>query len=583
MLVIKGVIVMRKLAILILAIFVFTLTGGQTMYAQLFRPLELSPNDNFLKNSGFWGGSTTGFEILNGSIDLTKKFDGCYGIKSDSNGILHIKYTSDVIYGKVGISSFKIISTDTSNLNYSGNIDPVEYTQGADTEGISSNIFINSFLNNTELKIEGMASWFYKFPNANTDKAIASYKIQTDFYISCTGTTWLYMPKVEQVRDITANSTDYIPSINDVNTNWDYDAHNYSYQSAKIGNIKNILSYSYHKSLTQVGDFSMTFSKYEKYASLVVEDTFIYIEGDWLVVNNVKLDNDIYTVTGFDGKGLLMQRITLYDVEQATGAMGYDICQGSTEAVAKHYVANNIVNPLDDNRKIVGVALGDNQDRGIQNDSYMSRLEPLHEVIEKLCKFANIGYDIKVDLMNNKQIFDIVDITDKSASQRDRPQIIFEKNRHNVLSLSREFGNSNEKNCYYATKSGGNLEADAITILVTPTDTVAKGIKRREMHLNVSCDSVADIALYAKQQMTPYQKTNSFAIATSDVANYGKLFFIGDKVTIRDTELNITEDLIINGVKVDEANGSKNVVLEFGESKPKLIRDFNNKINNKGV
>ena len=249
----------------------------------------------------------------------------------------------------------------------------------------------------------------------------------------------------------------------------------------------------------------------------------------------------------------------------------------------KHYIANNIVNPLDINRVIPAFTLGENKNRGIANDSYMSRLEPLHELCEKLCKNANIGYDVKVDLLNNKQIFDVIDVTDHSASQRDRNQIIFEKGRNNVLSMEREVGNSNEKNVFYAVKSGGSLEADATVIAVTRGEAQAAGIYRREMQLNVSCESVADIALYARQQMTPYQKTDSFKISAADVENFDNLFFIGDKVTIRDKSLNVTADVIIEGATKEIENSKKSITLEFGEGKPKIINQLNQKIIQKGV
>jgi len=327
----------------------------------------------------------------------------------------------------------------------------------------------------------------------------------------------------------------------------------------------------------------MTIKKGTLFADQIEPNTFIYYDKDWLIVNDVILDDEVYTVTGTDGKGLLAQRITLYDVAQDTGTMGYDVVQGSTELCLKHYIANNIVNPIDNNRKIPAFTLGENKNRGIANDSYMSRLEPLHELCEKLCKNANIGYDVKVDLLNNKQIFDVIDVTDRSASQRDRNQIIFEKGRNNVLSMEREVGNSNEKNVFYAVKSGGNLEADATVIAVTRGEAQAAGIYRREMQLNVSCDSVADIALYARQQMTPYQKTDSFKISAADVENFDKLFFIGDKVTIRDKTLNVTADVIIEGATKEIENGKKSITLEFGEGKPKIINQLNQKIIQKGV
>ena len=65
--------------------------------------------------------------------------------------------------------------------------------------------------------------------------------------------------------------------------------------------------------------------------------------------------------------------------------------------------------------------------------------------------------------------------------------------------------------------------------------------------------------------MTPYQKIDSFKISAADVENFEKLFFIGDKVTIRGA--NVTDDVIIEGATKEIENGKKSITLEFGEGK----------------
>lgn len=569
---------MTKRKSIILIAVVCVLIGGVIMFAQLFNPLEQSPNENLFKNSG-WQSNHDGWVFagnLEEKVDTTKVFETCNSIISDFKfNTTQNKYISQISIAQPNIKakgyntrnfcvsgfveSEKSISTVTCEIN-------VVFKYDDDTSEELSSIANLTQLNSNTLKF----SYNIIIPSNKKLKEIWIEQIkiyQENISSENCGYLWLYQPKLEYG----STATPYRPALTD-NVAWDYDTPNNSFQSSKIGTIQNILTYKYQKSFTSVGTFSMSFSKWRTVKNelnidvielnptiaLIKENTIIFIKndennnsttGDWLLVENINLVNDIYTVTGVDSKGLLRQRLTLYDIAQATGTMGFDVCVGSTEAVIKHYIVNNLVNPLDDNRKVIGLTIADNQDRGLANDTYMSRLDPLNEVVEKLCKFANIGYDIPIDLLNNKMIFDIVNVTDKSASQRDRHQVIFEKCKGNVVSVNREYGNSNEKNAFYATKSGGTLEADAITILCTPTATVSKGINRREMQLNVSCDSIADIALYAKQQMTPYAKTDSFAVATSDVDNYNKLFFIGDLVTLRE---------------VKEKIGGRNLVLNSG-------------------
>ena len=529
---------------------------------QIFRPIENAPNNNLVMNSGFWDSNN----LPQGTymLDSTETINGCKSLKGDT--VYFRLGSTRITWGKYITISFKIKSNAWQNpyirLHISGPTGSGDYMPSAGSYIDGNWITINEII---------VAENF-------GDKQSEYLTVEVGVYNYSGFPVYVCQPKFEYGN----TATPYCPSIYD-NIPWDYDQYGASYQSQKIGDIANVISYNYKKSRTQVGTFTMTIKKGTLFADQIEPNTFIYYDKDWLIVNDVTLDDEVYTITGTDGKGLLSQRITLYDVAQDTGTMGYDVIQGSTESCLKHYIANNIVNPLDANRVIPAFTLGENLNRGIANDSYMSRLEPLHELCEKLCKNANIGYDVKVDLLNNKQIFDVIDVTDRSASQRDRNQIIFEKGRNNVLSMEREVGNSNEKNVFYAVKSGGNLEADATVIAVTRGEAQAAGIYRREMQLNVSCDSVADIALYARQQMTPYQKTDSFKISAADVENFDNLFFIGDKVTIRDKSLNVTADVIIEGATKEIENGKKSITLEFGEGKPKIINQLNQKIIQKGV
>lgn len=101
------------------------------------------------------------------------------------------------------------------------------------------------------------------------------------------------------------------------------------------------------------------------------------------------------TVTGYDFKGYLKQRITLFAEEQDTGAQGYDVISGSTETVMKHYIQNNASEPSDANRKIPGMTVAEDGQRGLEADSYMARLENLSDVEESICTNADVGYTVE--------------------------------------------------------------------------------------------------------------------------------------------------------------------------------------------
>ena len=560
---------------------------------QIFKPVEVQINDNLLKNSVALPGKIHNDDdpkiydswiLFSGTFD-NSKYPEFNSIKSKLdttssyvNVAINSKYKNPPGNNAVVFSCYCEITagyiSDVTGWVYVS----VQYKDGTDGTLTRSDIVRNHISGNLY-----RLSWY--FPSVYAPSAVSLcldmfHVSQDNASQSNIGTLWISRPKLEYGTLLTP----YCPSIYE-NIEWDYDQYNASYQSQKIGDIPNIISYDYTKSLTAVGSFSMSINAKQTFANEIKENTLLYYGGDWLIAQNVKRENDTLYIEGYDGKGLLSQRITLYDIQQDTGTMGYDVATGSTELCLKHYIVNNIVNPIDSNRVIPTFTIAENKDRGIANDTYISRFELLNELAEKICKNANIGYDVTVDLLSNKMIFDIVDITDKTINQRDRNQIVFSLDRHNIAKLVRETGVTNYKNAFYATKSGGTLEADATTILTKRSEDTeySKGIYRREMQLNVSCENVSDINTFAQQQMPQYLQTDSFTIEIANPYEYGKLFFIGDKVTIISKELNIQLDTIINGAKVTKSNGSYSVALIFGETKPKPFKTINITINNKGV
>lgn len=84
----------------------------------------------------------------------------------------------------------------------------------------------------------------------------------------------------------------------------------------------------------------------------------------------------------------------------------YDVVSGSTETILNHYITNNASDPEDAGRKIPGMAVTAEQQRGLESDSYMARLENLADVEESICVNADAGYTIDADYENNKIVFD---------------------------------------------------------------------------------------------------------------------------------------------------------------------------------
>lgn len=345
----------------------------------------------------------------------------------------------------------------------------------------------------------------------------------------------------------------------------------------KIGDISQVLSYRYKRYWQEVGDFTLVIPAEAPCAGEIEPDMLLFIDGDWLIVTGVKRQDKELTVTGADLKGYLAARITLYGAAQDAGAQGYDVVQGTTEYVLKHYIDNNLVNPADVKRRIPGMAIAPNQGRGLAQDTYMARMENLAELAGAVCKNGKLGYDIAVDQAASRFVFDVLAPVDKSEGQNKLDRVVFSLERGNVLGLTRETSAANYKNAFYATKTNGNLVKDAMTKLVIREGAAEpSGPRRREVQVNVSADSAGEIDLYARKEAQNYIMADSFDVSAQAAEEYGKAYTLGDIVTVKDQASQPADKLILAAEK-SYTPTERTVSLTLGEKYPKPLNALNNK------
>lgn len=360
-----------------------------------------------------------------------------------------------------------------------------------------------------------------------------------------------------------------------------------TFGDAYKGHITNVASYSVTKRGTSVGEFSIVLPVPVSIVSDIKEDDILWLidkgKKYWLIVRGLDFStkNNTLTLTGTDIKGFFSNRITLYPPEeQDTGTFGYDVVQGTTEECCIHYVNNNVVNALDENRNIYGLVCKKNEESvGLSSDTYRTRFEPLSEVLTKLTDNARVMWDIAGDIANNKFVFSVISCVDKSIKQTDRAAVVFSSRRKNVSELHRKTSNAELKNVIYATKSGGTLESDAFTATVYRDDEIPKGIDRKEIHLNVSCEELSDIERYALHEATDYVKSDSITFEAVYPEDYGEKYDIGDIVTVVDDFGNVELTDAITAATVTSSATEYKVQLTVGFSEPKLVKKLVNKIN----
>lgn len=327
-----------------------------------------------------------------------------------------------------------------------------------------------------------------------------------------------------------------------------------------------IVSYEYTKRWTKTGDFTLVFPFDREILQALRLNGTIYLDGDWLFIQNVSYNGKQITVTGKDCKAFLEIRIALPD---NTGFEGYSSIEGTTAECIKNYLDKNCISPIDENRRLPIIFKGGAV--GLQNDNYMARFEYLSDVVTNLCDNADIGFDIRGRLVSKGFAFITLKGADRSFNQSNSNRVILSAKWGKILSQQFEHGVDNLLNAVYGTDSNNYSR------LVT---TSANGLSRRECNISVGVSTTDTwFEKYALNEVKDNIETHSFEIAVP-FGDYGQDYILGDIVTVKD---DFTGDLYsrkITEVTKNYSNGQKNISLVLGQQKQKPFQKIVNNLLN---
>lgn len=307
--------------------------------------------------------------------------------------------------------------------------------------------------------------------------------------------------------------------------------------SANVANFMEFESYEYHKYWRDIGNFTLKLPASAAGIGYVRPDMILFVnEGDdgtvndSLIINEVSNDGLRVTVSGTDLKGLLSFRQTLFpQSEIEAGTYGHDVRQGSTGSIIAGYITYNCIEATDPNRNIPGLRIG--YSGGIQNDTYMSRLQPLNEVVTALCKNADIGWDISFSPNNitGGYEFNIVEGTDRTNTTG-LYKCVFADYLHNAEAITKQEKTSERRNVIW-TVNGSDVDKAVVTAIYKQDQNIARGFNRREAVLTANCDLDLTEAYVETRTADMIDKTQ-VGFKLVDPTMYGRKFWLGDKVTV---------------------------------------------------
>ena len=301
-----------------------------------------------------------------------------------------------------------------------------------------------------------------------------------------------------------------------------------------VGIVSDVTKFKYTRRAYDIGSFEMEVPTHANDAEYIQPDKMLivgeklsesYISGDptrrivngtFLYVTEVDKNDQTITVTGYDLKYLFALRVTLFPAEeQDKGTYGYYVVSGTTFSCISNLINYNIVNATDADRQMFGmsaITMPTTQVEagltGIQDDRYMTRLEPLSTAIFNLLKNCKTHfYDVRLLIDDNAD--DADNYNPHLESSEDKPTIIIDESRYNIKSYTRKDGTSAYKNAIYAVSGTGD---DVLVKCVKREGDTASGIKRKEVVLDVDTDSVSEIDRYAIKAAEDYNISDDFEI-----------------------------------------------------------------------
>ncbi|EDS01630.1 Hep/Hag repeat protein [[Eubacterium] siraeum DSM 15702] len=363
-----------------------------------------------------------------------------------------------------------------------------------------------------------------------------------------------------------------------------------------VGIVSDVERFKYTRRAYDIGSFEMTIPTHADEAGCIQPDRMLIVgeklgqtyiasdptkrivNGTFLYVTDIEKKDDKITVTGYDLKYLFALRVTLFPKEeQDKGTYGYYVTSGTTFACISDIVNYNIVNATDSDRQIFGMFSitmpvsqinADPPLTGIQDDRYMTRLEPVSTAIFNLLKNCKTHfYDMRLIIDDNAEDGD--NYNPHMESSEDKPVIIIDESRYNIKSYTRKDGTSAYKNAIYAVVGSG----DDVTIkCVKRPDDTASGVKRKEVVLDVDTDSVAEIDRYALKAAEEYVISDDFEIEPLFMDDETEPE-LAQKVSIRID--GVEYETVITEITDEYANGKHTQSYACGDKKLKVLNVLN--------
>lgn len=303
-----------------------------------------------------------------------------------------------------------------------------------------------------------------------------------------------------------------------------------------------------------------------------------------MVIKKIELDDtyaegDGLIITGHQLKSILYSRVITNTKEIV----------GDPQEEMRKLVDANCIHAEPD-RIIPRLYLGDTvpMDKDVFTN-YPCEGEFLSTLLTTVCKDNKLGWDVKLDYLNKRLIFEIIKGKDRSCSQevpiaQRNPYVIFSTDFDNLIKTTYTLDSTNHRNVAvasmeynYLDKSKDEIAQRKETFVVSPykLDTKPTGLHRMEIYVANSAPSPSEgvtnvavarkmIETTARTKLEEYKSTTAIngQIAHNIGHKFEQDYFMGDLVTIQN-EYGQSYDARVMSVTINISATKNTVVPNF--------------------
>lgn len=327
-----------------------------------------------------------------------------------------------------------------------------------------------------------------------------------------------------------------------------------------LGEVDDYTAFIATRSFSGIGGFELHISADNKYANVLEIDNIIFTTPKKAYIIRRKefdTNDNSMKLQGYQLKSYLNQYITYPPTGQA-----YHRINSNIETIMKSYVEHNLAL-----QGITGIVVASNQNRG---DSliYQTRYKPLDEELGKIGLVGGMGWDLTLDFINKKFVFDIIESVDRTVNQDINSRAIFSPEFDNLGEQILVKDELNYKNVAIVAGQGSGADR-AITVIGNAT-----GLDRRELFVDArDIENVEDLSSRGEQKLSEFQKVFTFdsQILTNSNLIYEEDYNLGDLVTIQSKKWEVTLDTRISDItEILESEGLR-LEATFGNNIPTIM------------